>query len=131
MKSIKNNEKNKQNETITNITDNNNNNIKSKTNRNEEIYNDVINIFPKDNNINKNKEDLILNLEKEIESILINLYNNRYINYKKKELSFSNKAYQFFNELKSYCFKSNKSFSFNILRILSKKIIKRYCEFAF
>ena len=120
MKSINNYEKNKQNETITNITDNNN--IKSKTNINEELYNDVINIFPKDNNINKNKEDLILNLEKEIESILINLYNNRYINYKKKELSFSNKAYQFFNELKSYCFKSNKAFSFNILRILSKKM---------
>ena len=120
MKSINNYEKNKQNETITNITDNNN--IKSKTNINEELYNDVINILPKDNNINKNKEDLILNLEKEIESILINLYNNRYINYKKKELSFSNKAYQFFNELKSYCFKSNKAFSFNILRILSKKM---------
>ncbi len=97
MKSIKNYEENKQNETTINTSNNN-------------------------NNINKKKEDLILNLEKEIESILINLYNNRYINYKKKELSLSNKAYQFFNELKSYCFKSNKSFSFNILKILSKKM---------
>ena len=54
MKSIKNYEENKQNETTINTSNNN-------------------------NNINKKKEDLILNLEKEIESILINLYNNRYI----------------------------------------------------
>ena len=120
MKGIKNYEEKKQNETR--ILTINNNNIKTKNNINEEKYNDLINILSKDNNIKKKKDDLILNLEKEIESILINLYNNRYINYKKKELSFSNKAYQFFNELKSYCFKSNKAFSFNILRILSKKM---------
>jgi len=120
MKGIKNYEEKKQNETR--ILTINNNNIKTKNNINEEKYNDLINILSKDNNIKKKKDDLILNLENEIESILINIYNNRYSNYKKKDLSLSNKAYQFFNELKNYCFKSNKDFSFNILKILLKKI---------